>query len=98
MTRADIGKIIDLLVKGLEGRLDERQISLVVTPAAKELMAENGYDPVYGARPLKRYLQSRIETAVARVMIAEDIEGGDTVEVGVENEDFTVKVKKGEKD
>ena len=43
-------------------------------------------------------MQSRIETAVARVMIAEDIEGGDTVEVGVENEDFTVKVKKGEKD
>ena len=98
LTRADIGKIIDLLVKGLEGRLAERQISLVVTPAAKELMAENGYDPVYGARPLKRYLQSRIETAVARVMIAEDIEGGDTVEVGVENEDFTVKVKKGKKD
>ena len=98
LTRADIGKIIDLLVKGLEGRLAERQISLVVTPAAKELMAENGYDPVYGARPLKRYLQSRIETVVARVMIAEDIEGGDTVEVGVENEDFTVKVKKGEKD
>ena len=95
LTRADIGRIIDLLVKGLADRLAERQIKFVMTPAAKELTAENGYDPVYGARPLKRYLQSKVETAVARTMIAEDVEGGDTIEVGVDNEAFTVKVIKG---
>ena len=94
LTRSDIGKIIDLLVKGLQERLAEKQIGFVMTPAAKEMVAENGYDPVYGARPLKRYLQSKIETLVARTMIAEDVEGGDTIEVGVENEGFTVKVKK----
>ncbi len=94
LTRSDIGKIIDLLVKGLQERLAEKQIGFIMTPAAKEMVAENGYDPVYGARPLKRYLQSKIETLVARTMIAEDVEGGDTIEVGVENEGFTVKVKK----
>lgn len=94
LTRADVSKIIDLLVDGLAGRLAERQIGLEITPAAKELIAENGYDPVYGARPLKRYLQSKIETMIARTMIAEDLEGGDIIEVGVENEDFVVRVKK----
>ena len=94
LTRDDIGKIIDLLVKGLAARLAERQIGFEMTPAAKEFVADNGYDPVYGARPLKRYLQSRVETAVARTMIADDIDTGDTIVVGVENEAFTVKVKK----
>ena len=98
LTRADIGRIIDLLVKGLADRLAERQIKFVMTPAAKELTAENGYDPVYGARPLKRYLQSKVETAVARTMIAEDVEGGDTIEVGVDNEAFTVRVIKGKEE
>ena len=93
LTRSDVGKIIDLLVEALAKRLAERQIGLVITPAAKELIAQNGYDPVYGARPLKRYLQSKIETMIARTMIAEDLQTGDTIEVGVENEDFTVKVK-----
>ena len=98
LTRADIGRIIDLLVKGLADRLAERQIKFVMTPAAKELTAENGYDPVYGARPLKRYLQSKVETAVARTMIADDVEGGDTIEVGVDNEAFTVRVIKGKEE
>ena len=94
LSRSDISAIIDLLVKDLAGRLAERQIGLEITPAAKELIAENGYDPVYGARPLKRYLQSRIETAIARTIIADDVEGGDKIEVGVKNEDFEVRVKK----
>ena len=94
LTRADVSKIIDPLVDGLAGRLAERQIGLEITPAAKELIAENGYDPVYGARPLKRYLQSKIETMIARTMIAEDLESGNVIEVGVENEDFVVRVKK----
>ena len=94
LTRADVSKIIDLLVDGLAGRLAERQIGLEITPAAKELIAENGYDPVYGARPLKRYLHSKIETMIARTMIAEDLESGNVIEVGVENEDFVVRVKK----
>ena len=98
LTRADIGRIIDLLVKGLADRLAERQIKFVMTPAAKELTAENGYDPVYGARPLKRYLQSKVETAVARTMIADDVEGSDTIEVGVDNEAFTVRVIKGKEE
>ena len=94
LTKKDITAIIDLLVKSLADRMKERQLGLVITPAAKELAIENGYDPVYGARPLKRYIQSKIETLIARTMIEKELSAGDTVEVGASDGEFTVKVKK----
>ena len=93
LTKENITKIIDLLIKDLEGRLEDKQLKLAITPVAKELIIENGYDPVYGARPLKRYLQSKIETMIARTMIANDLQPGNTIEIGAMNGDFTVKIK-----
>ena len=65
----------------------------MITPLAKDLIIENGYDPVYGARPLKRYLQSKVETLIAKTMIANDLQAGNTIEIGARNGDFTVTIK-----
>ena len=94
LTRDDVGKIAELLLKGLSKRLAEKQLGLEITPAAKRLITENGYDPVYGARPLKRYLQSHIETLIARTIIAEELSQGDVIEVGEKNGDFVVGIKR----
>ncbi len=93
LTKAHIGKIVDLLLKGLEKRLEEKGLKLSITAEAKALAIEKGYDPVYGARPLKRFLQSRIETLLARTMLSRDLQTGACLEVGVEGESFTIKVK-----
>ena len=93
LTKKDITAIIDLLVKSLADRLKDKQLGLVITPAAKDLAIENGYDPVYGARPLKRYIQSKIETLIARTMIEKDLQAGDIIEVGASDGEFTVKVR-----
>ena len=85
--------IIDLLIKDLSARLEDKQLKLVITPLAKDLIIENGYDPVYGARPLKRYLQSKVETLIAKTMIANDLQAGNTIEIGARNGDFTVTIK-----
>ncbi len=94
LTKEDVGRIADLLLKDLAKRMEDRQLELVVTPAAKKLIVENGYDPVYGARPLKRYLQSKVETLIARTMIASDLSQGDVIEVGERNGAFAVEVVK----
>ncbi len=93
LTKDNITKIIDLLIKDLAARLEDKQLKLEITPLAKELIIENGYDPVYGARPLKRYLQSKVETLIAKTMIANDLQPGNTIEIGACNGDFTVKIK-----
>lgn len=93
LTKDNITKIIDLLIKDLAMRLEDKQLKLEITPLAKELIIENGYDPVYGARPLKRYLQSKVETLIAKTMIANDLQPGNTIEIGACNGDFTVKIK-----
>ena len=93
LTKDNIAKIIDLLIKDLASRLEDKQLRLEITPLAKDLIIENGYDPVYGARPLKRYLQSKIETMIAKTMIANDLQPGNTIEIGALNGDFTVKIK-----
>ncbi len=93
LTKKDVVKIVELLVKGLEKRLEDRQLKLEITPKAKELIAELGYDPVYGARPLKRFMQSRIETLIARVILSDDPAPGDEIVVGADNEDFRVEVR-----
>ena len=93
LTKDNVTKIIDLLIRDLAGRLEDKQIGLEITPLAKDLIIENGYDPVYGARPLKRYLQSKVETLIARTMIANDLQPGNVIEIGARNGDFTVKIK-----
>ena len=93
LTKDNIAKIIDLLIRDLEKRLEDKQLKLIITPLAKDLIIENGYDPVYGARPLKRYLQSKIETMIAKTMLANDLQPGNTIEIGALNGDFTVKIK-----
>ena len=93
LTKDNVTKIIDLLIHDLSNRLKEKQIGLEITPLAKDLIIENGYDPVFGARPLKRYLQSKVETLIARTMIANDLQPGNTIEIGARNGDFTVTIK-----
>ena len=93
LTKDNITKIIDLLIKDLTSRLDDKQLKLDITPPAKELIIENGYDPIYGARPLKRYLQSKVETLIAKTIIANDLQPGNTIQIGAKNGDFTVTIK-----
>ena len=81
LTKENIRGIIDLLVKSLGERLAEKQIGIKLTDAAKDYIVENGYDAVYGARPLKRFLQSKVETLLARKLIAEDVAPGTTLTV-----------------
>ena len=96
LTKKDVVQIVDLLVKGLEKRLEDRQLHLSITPKAKELIADLGYDPMYGARPLKRFMQSKVESLIARKILSDDPGAGDTIEVGVDNEGFKVSVVKAE--
>ncbi len=73
LTKAETGKIVELLLGHLRDRLKEKQLYLEVTDAAKQYIIDGGYDPVYGARPLKRFIQSKVETLVSRMIIAEDL-------------------------
>ena len=86
LTRENISAIIDLLIADLRARLAEKSLSLEITPAARELIADNGYDPVYGARPLKRYLHSKAETLLAKAILSRDLHAGDvlTLDVGAD--------------
>ena len=93
LTESQIVKIIELSMKGLERRLSERDIKLQLTPEGKKFIARESYDPNYGARPVKRYLQKNIETALAARLIKGEIADGDTVEVGSDGESLTFTVK-----
>ena len=84
LTREQIGSIVQLMLRGLNQRLSDRQLSVELTPAALEAVINQGFDPVYGARPLKRYLQSHVETLVAKRIIAADITPGETMMVDVD--------------
>ena len=81
LTKLEIGSVVDLMLADLQHRLEEKQLSITVTPAAKSYIIDQGYDPVYGARPLRRFLQSRVESLLARKMIAEDLAPGATLSV-----------------
>jgi ATP-dependent Clp protease ATP-binding subunit ClpB len=94
LRREEIEKIVDLLVDLLRGRLKDRNINLELTPEARAFVADAGYDPVYGARPLKRYLQRVLETKLGRAIIAGEVTDGDHVIVDVEDEQLVVKANK----
>jgi ATP-dependent Clp protease ATP-binding subunit ClpB len=83
LTPKEITRIVDLLVHSIQARLADRKITLKLTDDAKAYIAEHGYDPVYGARPLKRFLQKEIETGLSRQILAGTIEDGSTVTVTV---------------
>ncbi len=93
LTKENISMIVDLLVKNLSQRLADQELSLELTDAAKSRVIEEGYDPVYGARPLKRYLQTHVETLAARCILAGEIHTGDTIVLDVDQGDFVARIK-----
>ena len=95
LTKSNIGKIVDLMVGELDKRLADQELSLELTDTAKDQVIENGYDPVYGARPLKRYLQKYVEPLAARKILSGDVHAGDTLVLDVQNGEFIVTVKDG---
>jgi ATP-dependent Clp protease ATP-binding subunit ClpB len=93
LTKENIGGIVDLLVKDLNKRLADRELSIELTEEAKNAIIEGGYDPVYGARPLKRYLQKNVETLAARLILSDQVRAEDTILIAVENGQLTAKRK-----
>ena len=85
LTKENLTGIIDIMTKSLADRLADRSLKLVITDAAKSLIIERGYDPLYGARPLRRYLQSSVETLLARVILSGDLAAGTTLTVDTED-------------
>ena len=93
LTRENMHGIIDLMLQGLQKRLADQQLTLSVTPEAKELLIQGGYDPLYGARPLRRYLQQQVETLLARYIIGQDPAAGTHLTVGVQDGKLTVRAE-----
>ena len=93
LTKENIGGIVDLMVKELSNRLADQELSLELTDAARTQVIENGYDPVYGARPLKRYLQNYVETLAAKKILSGDVHQGDTLVLDVKDGEFVINTK-----
>ena len=92
LTRADIGRIVELMLQSLQKRLRERQLTIRLTDAAKAKAIDEGYDPAFGARPLRRYLQSKIETLIGRTLIASDVPNGSELVVDCGSNGFQIKI------
>ena len=93
LTKENIGGIVDLMVKELSNRLADQELSLELTDAARTQVIENGYDPVYGARPLKRYLQNYVETLAAKKILSGNVHQGDTLVLDVKDGEFVINTK-----
>lgn len=89
LTKGNIGGIINLIIDDLNKRLADKELTIELTDEAKHFIIENGYDPVYGARPLKRYIQKYVETLAAKLILAGDLDSGDTIVIDVENGQLT---------
>ena len=89
LTKGNIGGIINLIIDDLNRRLADKELTIELTDEAKHFIIENGYDPVYGARPLKRYIQKYVETLAAKLILAGDLDSGDTIVIDVENGQLT---------
>ncbi len=94
LNKEDIRSIVDLLITNLNKRLEDRSIRVELTDVAKQLVIEQAYDPVYGARPLKRYLQKNVETLSARLILGDQVKEGDTIIIEAEGDKLTAKVKR----
>ena len=90
LTKNEVKKIIDLILDKLKKRLFEKQLNLKITDRLKDFVADNAYDPIYGARPLKRFIQKEIETRISKLIIAKDMQSGDEINVDIENGEITV--------
>ncbi len=89
--RAEISDIVDLMIDSLGKRLAEKQLSVQLTPAAKEYIIDNGYDPVYGARPLARFIQRKAETLIARAIIGDKLHAGDMITIDADENGLYIK-------
>ena len=85
LTKAEISRIVELMLASLNKRLADKQLRVDLTPAAMDAVIDQGFDPTFGARPLKRYLQSKVETLVAKRIIAADVKPGDVLSVDVDD-------------
>ena len=93
LTKQDIGGIIHLIIADLNERLADRELRIELTDEAGSFIVENGYDPVYGARPLKRYIQKYVETLAAKLILRDEVAGGDTILIDVKDEELTAMRK-----
>ena len=93
LTKSDIRSIINLLLADLNERLSDKELRLEITEEAKDYITEHGYDPVYGARPLKRYVQKHVETLTAKIILQGDVSAGDTIVIAVEGDRLTANVR-----
>ena len=95
LTKDNIGNIIGLIVDDLNKRLSDREISVRLTPAAQQYVIDNAYDPIYGARPLKRFVQKHVETMSAKLILEDRVRPHDAIEFDVENGELVAKPVKG---
>ncbi len=94
LTKGNIGNIIHLLMKELNRRLKDRELTVELSGAAEAYVTEHGYDPVFGARPLKRFLQKHVETLAAKLILADEVKGGDVIWIDVEGDELSASVKR----
>lgn len=95
LSKANIGSIVDLLIKDVNDRLADRELSIVITKDAKDFIIENAYEPSFGARPLKRYIQKHVETLVAKLILGEEkLSTGDIIVIDLEDEKLLAKINK----
>lgn len=94
LQKTEIATIVDLMIADLQKRLQEQQLSVELTPEAKEYIVDEGYDPVYGARPMRRFLQQKVETLIARKIVSEDLQPGTTLVVELHDGKLTVSEKR----
>ena len=90
LTKDNVTHIIDLMVADINRRLSDKQLTVELTPAAKDFIIDSAYDPIYGARPLRRYLQHTVETLISRKIISGEVEPGDTLVVDCAGDELTV--------
>ena len=94
LSKEDIHSIIDILMKNLNKRLVNREISIELDPSARDYIIENGYDPVYGARPLKRFLQKHVETLAGRLILGDEVLPGDVIQIHCDGSKLTAGIKR----
>ena len=95
LTKNNIGGIIKLLLADVNKRLADKEISVELSAQAEQYVIDGGYDPIYGARPLKRFLQKHVETLAAKCILSGNLSAGDVIFIDVEDEKLTAQVKKG---
>ena len=98
LTKNNIGSIIDLLVDDINKRLADKELVVALSDSAKQFIVDNGYDPVYGARPLKRYLQKNVETLAARLILSDGVHTGDTIKIDVVDGKLNASAERGTKE